>query len=227
MQPTIIGVHGKIQHGKDYAAEIVRQFFVDKGFPSDKVVIDHWARPLREYVSRLMGIPYENMLSQQDKNKIYSYIPVNIDSITSYFTGIGYNIDPSLVDMAIKKFDSYFYEKGRLSLGEILQYLATDCMRSIVDQDIWVKCLISHWVKNNRPILIIADCRFPNEIKTIKYYGGFSFRVKRTDLDNIKHSRDPSHESETALDDYDIPTVVNNMDSHFNRDIRMLLNSKS
>ena len=62
----------------------------------------------------------------------------------------------------------------------ILQYFGTDLFRNHFHQDIWIACIekkISQY-KN----VVITDCRFPNEINTIKNIGGHLIHIHRGEL---------------------------------------------
>lgn len=62
----------------------------------------------------------------------------------------------------------------------ILQYFGTDLFRNHFHQDIWIACIekkISQY-KN----VVITDCRFPNEINTIKNLGGHLIHIHRGGL---------------------------------------------
>ncbi len=62
----------------------------------------------------------------------------------------------------------------------ILQYFGTDLFRNHFHQDIWIACIekkISQY-KN----IVITDCRFPNEIRTIKNLGGHLIHIHRGGL---------------------------------------------
>lgn len=97
----------------------------------------------------------------------------------------------------------------------LLQILGTQCGRDIIHPNIWVNALMSdyketgscsHWTDegvNSKPVYrmpnwIITDVRFPNETQAIKDRGGINIRVNRNSALNSG-----THESETALDDYE------------------------
>lgn len=63
----------------------------------------------------------------------------------------------------------------------ILQHLGTDLMRDKFHDDIWVASLENKLRKSTNNI-VISDCRFDNEIKTIKKLGGITIRVIRNPL---------------------------------------------
>ena len=79
------------------------------------------------------------------------------------------------------------------TVSELLQGIGQG-LRDAIDFDIWVKILFANtegWSN-----YIIADVRYPNEIKAIKERNGILLRIDRKDAGVGNHS------SETALDNY-------------------------
>ena len=60
----------------------------------------------------------------------------------------------------------------------ILQYWGTDVCRGNFHNDIWIAAL-ENKLRNSQDDVVISDCRFPNEIKSIKNAGGIVIRVVR------------------------------------------------
>ena len=60
----------------------------------------------------------------------------------------------------------------------ILQYWGTDVCRKTFHDDIWIASL-ENKLRNSRDDIVISDCRFPNEIKSIRRAGGIVVRVVR------------------------------------------------
>ena len=80
-----------------------------------------------------------------------------------------------------------------ITVRELLQKLGT-CVRQGIDNEFWIKSLYAEneYVEN----IIIADVRFPEEVKSIKDRGGIVLRLVRDGAGAGNHI------SETALDDY-------------------------
>lgn len=79
------------------------------------------------------------------------------------------------------------------TVRELLQGIGQG-LRDAIDFDLWVKILFANtegWSN-----YIIADVRYPNEVKAIKDRNGILLRIDRESADAGNHS------SETALDDY-------------------------
>jgi len=60
----------------------------------------------------------------------------------------------------------------------ILQYWGTEVCRRAFHDDIWIAAL-ENKLRNSQDDIVISDCRFPNEIKSIKTAGGIVVRVTR------------------------------------------------
>jgi len=60
----------------------------------------------------------------------------------------------------------------------ILQYWGTEVCRTGFSNDIWIAAL-ENKLRNSKDDIVISDCRFPNEIKSIKSAGGMVVRIKR------------------------------------------------
>jgi len=60
----------------------------------------------------------------------------------------------------------------------VLQRWGTEVCRQNFHDDIWIASL-EHRLKNSQNNVVISDCRFPNELKSIKNNGGILIRVCR------------------------------------------------
>jgi len=60
----------------------------------------------------------------------------------------------------------------------ILQQWGTEVCRKGFHNDIWIASL-ENKLRNIKDDVVISDCRFPNEIKSIRSAGGIVIRVKR------------------------------------------------
>lgn len=63
----------------------------------------------------------------------------------------------------------------------VLQYWGTEVCRRGFHDDIWIAS-VENKLRNSQDDIVISDCRFPNEIKSIKNAGGIVIWVKRGDL---------------------------------------------
>jgi hypothetical protein len=62
----------------------------------------------------------------------------------------------------------------------VLQQWGTEVGRRAFHDDIWIAS-IEHRLRSVKDNIVISDCRFPNELKSIKRAGGITIRVKRGD----------------------------------------------
>jgi len=62
----------------------------------------------------------------------------------------------------------------------VLQYWGTEVCRRGFNDDIWIASL-ENKLRTSQDDIVISDCRFPNEIATIKSAGGTVVRVRRGD----------------------------------------------
>jgi hypothetical protein len=60
----------------------------------------------------------------------------------------------------------------------VLQYWGTEVCRKGFHDDIWIASL-ENKLRNSKDDIVISDCRFPNEIASIKNAGGIVVRVVR------------------------------------------------
>ena len=60
----------------------------------------------------------------------------------------------------------------------VLQYWGTEVCRKAFHDDIWIAS-VENKLRNSRDNIVISDCRFPNEIKSIREAGGIVIRVKQ------------------------------------------------
>jgi hypothetical protein len=87
--------------------------------------------------------------------------------------------------------DAYWDDK-QLTARDLMQLIGTDLFRKL-NPNIWVNALINKIKRQNAEMVIVSDCRFPNEVEAIKNNNGLVFRLSR----DIYKS---DHISESILD---------------------------
>lgn len=81
---------------------------------------------------------------------------------------------------------------SKLTAREVMQFVGTDIFRNMKN-NVWSDATIKKISKEEKDVAIIADCRFPNEVKAIKDAGGLVIKLTRNPFNS-------NHSSETALD---------------------------
>ena len=162
----IIGISGKAGSGKDTAAKMLEVLY---------------ANP---------NISYEDFANRRYKNFTDIQIVHFADTLK----------ETAQVLFRIGEWETNTQEGKKTTINwigktvrELLQGIGQG-LRDAIDFDIWVKILFANtegWSN-----YIIADVRYPNEIKAIKERNGILLRIDREGAGAGNHS------SETALDDY-------------------------
>lgn len=70
-------------------------------------------------------------------------------------------------------------KSGFMTAREVMEFIGTDIFRKI-KQNIWVDATINRINRDKSQLAIITDCRFPNEVASIKNAGGIVVRLTRS-----------------------------------------------
>lgn len=100
-----------------------------------------------------------------------------------------------------------YWEGNQLTARDLMQIIGTDLFRKL-NTNIWVNALINKIKRSNHQIVIVSDCRFPNEIEAIKQNNGLVFRLNRNPYKS-------DHISECILDSHiydwsNFDSIINN-----------------
>lgn len=197
---------GKKQVGKDTSAEIIKRILVFQGTDKQRIHIVHFADALKRATSEVFGIPLPDMETEAGKQS-ETEIPWP-DDIRGHYEGMGGPHDNG-VWVPIQHPSHYCNQYGQvpknMTVREILQFVGTELFRLQMDPDVWVKSVFRKQYRDD-DIVLVADCRFPNEASYSRERG-LLIKVER----NTPKSGD-QHLSETALDSYDDyhHVVINN-----------------
>jgi hypothetical protein len=96
-------------------------------------------------------------------------------------------------DVSKNQYTEVYWNDIRLTAREVMQLVGTDIFRKM-KKDVWARSTITKIQKEKPQIAIVADCRFPNEVKAIKDAGGLVIKLNRNPYNS-------DHASETALDE--------------------------
>ncbi len=90
-----------------------------------------------------------------------------------------------------------------MTVGQMQQKIGTEVFRDNFDQDVWIKALFNSYDKEN-DVWIISDVRFENEADAIlNMESSILIRIEGDPAGvNKTSTRDKSHPSETALDNF-------------------------
>lgn len=100
----------------------------------------------------------------------------------------------------LEYYDRDYVLEYRRTFRDALQEIGTDLMRKQFSGNVWVNATMADYkpiFDDVFPTWIITDVRFPNEVEAIKKRGGIVVRINRPSVPSTD-----THESETALDDY-------------------------
>lgn len=82
-----------------------------------------------------------------------------------------------------------------------LQLMGTETLRGHFHKDIWILSQQNRILQSSNKKFVITDCRFPNELKTIKELGGYMIRIKRgPDPEWYETAKEANLGSQSALD---------------------------
>lgn len=219
----IIGICGKSEHGKDTCAEYLKEIFTESGTP---VFVKSFGYYLREFICILTGIPIEETLTHEQKASYplkLEFPQYPSDKIKDFYEKYNYH-PPKTAKSSLEVWRIFlnYLDSGRRTIREILQFVGTNLMRYNVDQNIWFQLLENDWIAKGRPLTIIPDCRFPNEREFVLKKNGLFFRILRPN--HISSNCDPTHPSETSLDNFDVLTIINPMNESLRNSLENLLN---
>jgi len=198
---NVIGISGKARSGKDTTANFLRDKY---GF-----VVVHFADAL-----------------YKEAQEVYKYCtPVDGDHNIEEYTGVRLE-NGDVVPVPASFHSSLLREGMKQKDGNFLQWWGT-IRRNHFNRDYWVERVedtLANLEAEGVQNVVVADVRLLNEANFIKGVGGQLLRVMRYGPDGamfIDPSRDPKHESEVELDDYqDFDAILINL-----HDIQFLCDS--
>jgi len=176
----IVLISGKLQSGKNTAAEYIKTLLEDKG---KSVKTDLFAKSVKDGC-------------KEDFKKLAEVLNTFVDDILTselFSSEICINI---LRKLRIS--DENWYENKTDITRVLLQIYGTDIFRKRVSIDYWVDDFIKRIANKKCDYLLVTDVRFLNEIEGIFKSGHeiITIRINR----NIETKSE--HISETALDNY-------------------------
>lgn len=206
-----ITIAGRKQVGKDTSANLIKALL-----PNKKVKVIHFADSLKIACSAIFGIPLKDMETEVGKQQLTSIVwpqayehgfgdaSARRDGVESKanvwvpytFTGpLSWHHNSTHQGHDILRY---------MTVREVLQFVGTELFRNQLDPDIWAKSAFRQDY-SDYDVVVIADCRFPNEAILGKKYGLLVKIERNTGLAS------DGHVSEVALDDFqDYDAVITN-----------------
>jgi len=182
--PLFVTFSGKKQSGKDTAAQIASNMLTDRG---RKVGVIAFADALKDVVINLLGVDRKLVYgSNDDKEAVTSVLWDNLPA------EIRFKYSNELCGET----GSDLPRDGFMTVREVLQVMGTDIFRDMFEPNVWANSPFRRdWTGYD--VVIITDCRFPNEKQITEEHGGIVVRFKR----DLGYKDD--HRSETALDEFE------------------------
>lgn len=215
----ILGVSGKKQSGKTTFGNFVMSLYLAKMNYCEKILMDEDGQLI---ISDLLGdTRYEGVFNiydiitkfndpriihaiekLQSKIKIYNFADILKVDICMNMLGLTYeqcygsdDKKNELTDLKWTDMPGYDPDcgwEGLMTAREVMQFVGTDIFRKM-DTNVWVRSTINKILREKPELAIITDCRFPNEVDSIKQIDGKVIRLTRSPFES-------DHISETILD---------------------------
>jgi len=188
--PTTPGTHfialsGKKQVGKDTSGQIIARLLTEQG---KRVAFTAFAEALKEMCIGVLGLQRSLVYgTDADKNTPTHILWDNLP--TDIRVKYGQEIGRVECHTALSRLP----RTGFMTVREVLQIMGTDIFREMFENDVWANSPFRrNWSEYD--VVVITDCRFPNEKSVTEARGGTVIRIERnTGLND-------THASETSLD---------------------------
>lgn len=136
-----------------------------------------FADPIKEMLSHLLNMPRKNFESRTIKeNCLVCFGGLDIvknktKDIIQYNT-----LSDSKFSKLAEKWDSELSARYYLTIRQVMQLFGTDIMRKLLDDKIWINCILNRGTNKN---IIISDLRFIAEFEEVKRRNGTIVYVDR------------------------------------------------
>lgn len=187
---NIIAFAGRKQSGKTTCAEYVKNLYNNTAYNRllDNVQakylakIYNFADPLKQDICmNILGLTHDQCYGEDEyKNTLTS---IKWKDIPTYNISWTYSKD--------------YDPSGFMTARQVMQHIGTNIFRQIKN-DVWSHATINKIQNESAALAIIADCRFPNEVRAIQNAGGMVIKLTRNPYNS-------NHESEVALDEVAYP----------------------
>lgn len=207
MKTRIILLAGRAQAGKTTACEYFKYWLGDKR-PDLDVRIYSFADPLKRICAEIFNLDIRELYgTNEQKNKLTSITWRNLPFGEEFLENLYSNADSKNVVYQ----DCY---QQKLTNRQILQIFGSEICRKMY-ADCWAVATLKQIHQDNPAIALIADVRFPNEIDVFRAGGSLPewakdrIRPEPTVVRLTSNKLNSTHQSETALDNYDFKSLKN------------------
>jgi hypothetical protein len=204
----ILGISGRKQSGKSTIGNFILSLYLAKLGYCEKIYMDEDGQLL---ISDILGdTRYEGIFDIKklvdtyndprfiqainklnSKVKIYNFADILKTDICINMLGLTYDQCYGTDDNKNEMTNIVWNDK-KLSARDVMQVVGTDIFRKL-DTNVWVRSTINKIIRDKPDLAVITDCRFPNEVDSIKQSGGKVIRLTRNPFQS-------DHLSETVLD---------------------------
>jgi len=204
----ILGISGRKQSGKSTIGNFILSLYLAKLGYCEKIYMDEDGQLL---ISDILGdTRYEGVFDIRklvdtyndprfiqaihklnSKVKIYNFADILKTDICINMLGLTYDQCYGTDDNKNEMTNIVWNDK-KLSARDVMQVVGTDIFRKL-DTNVWVRSTINKIIRDKPDLAVITDCRFPNEVDSIKQSGGKVIRLTRNPFQS-------DHLSETVLD---------------------------
>ncbi len=217
MRQTIIALSGRKGSGKNTIAEFIRRWycfsFGSHCIDFKQLVLEEntfecsFADNLKEFCIDTLGLQHTQCYgSDEEKNTPTEYrwedVPdyyrwkFSSDRLAKELVASGCRPN-RMMEVFFEDADEYALRNGLMSGRDIMQIFGTDLIRQTFG-NVWAAATIRRIKKNCKPLSIVTDNRFLNEIKAVlSEPEGYIIRLTRSPF-----GTDDVHPSESALDHY-------------------------
>ena len=196
--PVFIVMSGKKQTGKDTSTDIMVDLLTKQG---KRVGVTAFAKALKDMCINVLGLKPEQVYGTNEQKD--SYCKIDWDNFPADIRLKYSHSVTQKCDVRGVKYTESVPRCGPMTAREVLQVVGTDIFRNMIYGNVWAQAPFNQdWTGYD--VVIITDCRFPNEKQVTEENRGIIIRLVRDTglVDN--------HTSETALDGVDFKVVYYN-----------------
>lgn len=173
MVKKVLAICGLQGAGKDTTADKLIEIAKSKGLKVGKMA---FADRLKDTIAVLFDLPRDQLAGFTPESRVWREQP-----LPKWSQRLGRSTTPR----------------------NLLQQIGSELLRDQFHENIWIDCLMDSIEKSDLDMVIITDCRYPNEIKSLIDNGGKIIEVKRHTpdwyyeaLNNPTYIPDGIHKSE-------------------------------